>query len=299
MTPGSAKQERAGDEGAARARIGYGAIVPDLFLAEALDELAVELGERAVLAVPHEHGLVDVGREPAVAAGQGVAEVGPALRALLLERDHGPGRGDELGEPAAVLLGPRSVGLGVGQHGHVGGRGVERRLGRQHLGSEPQAGEHHEVRVQLRLRGEELGQAAADVGGHGVRLPPAEVGRCGPERGEPVPVGHPPVPLRRRGRRRSGARCVGRTEGGRIGRVLPRRRLLRDAGLDGQPVDEVVHRVVAVALHPLEGDLAGTRLVELHERLPQVAVRHRLALAVLPAVLLPVHVPAFSKQFTT
>ena len=54
--------------------------------------------------------------------------------------------------------------------------------------------------------------------------------------------------------------------------------LLGGGGLDGQAVDEVVHRIARVALHPAEGDVAALAH-ELDERLPQVAVGHRLALA--------------------
>ena len=49
--------------------------------------------------------------------------------------------------------------------------------------------------------------------------------------------------------------------------------------LDGETVDEIVHRVAAVALHPAERHVAG--LHQLDERLPQVDVGDGLLLGVL------------------
>src|SRR4051812_22383959 len=87
----------------------------------------------------------------------------------------------------------------------------------------------------------------------------------------------------------------GRRSEQRGGRLRRRRggHHLQRAGArgDGQPVDEVVHRVTAVALDPLEADLLLARQVQLDERLPQVDVGHRLLLRVAPPVLQPGGVP--------
>src|SRR5271170_2824017 len=58
-------------------------------------------------------------------------------------------------------------------------------------------------------------------------------------------------------------------------------------GLGGQLVDPVVPAVTGVALHPTpaDGDVGGQP--QLYERLPQVAVGHRLVLRVLPAAAEP------------
>src|SRR5439155_23461129 len=79
-------------------------------------------------------------------------------------------------------------------------------------------------------------------------------------------------------------RRVRRTEVG--GRLRPRTAQLASSRLDRQPVDEIVHRVVAVALDPAEGDVAAApNLVD--ERFPQVAIGHRLAGLVHPVARQP------------
>ncbi len=82
---------------------------------------------------------------------------------------------------------------------------------------------------------------------------------------------------------------VGRTELGR--RLLAAARLLGDRRLDGEPVDQIVHRVVAVALDPGEPHIAAFEH-ELDQRLPEVAVGHRLLLRVHPAAPDPALPPA-------
>src|SRR4051794_11928455 len=57
---------------------------------------------------------------------------------------------------------------------------------------------------------------------------------------------------------------------------------LRQRGLDGETIDEVVHRVVTVPLHPPERHVAPFE-DERDQRLPELTVRHGLALAVLPS----------------
>src|SRR5689334_13445056 len=62
-------------------------------------------------------------------------------------------------------------------------------------------------------------------------------------------------------------------------------------GLDREPVDEVVHRVAGVTLHPAERDVPAVADGG-HQRLPQVPVGHRLLGAVHPAPAQPPPPPA-------
>src|SRR3954447_4293981 len=66
------------------------------------------------------------------------------------------------------------------------------------------------------------------------------------------------------------------------------------AGLDGEPVDEVVHLVPGMPLHPSKADVATIPDGD-DERLPQVAVRHRLLGAVHPAAAQPAPPPGVPK----
>ena len=100
-------------------------------------------------------------------------------------------------------------------------------------------------------------------------------------------AGRPPGQLRRAGRH--AARIVGRAElpGRRVARQLA---LLRH-GLHGEAVGDLVPAVPRVALHPGEADVTSPA-DGLDERLPQVPVRHRLALGVQPSPPLPALPPA-------
>src|SRR3954454_22848502 len=62
------------------------------------------------------------------------------------------------------------------------------------------------------------------------------------------------------------------------------------AGLDREPVDEVVHLVPGMPLDPSEADVPTISNGD-DERLPQVAVRHRLLRAVHPAAAQPAPPP--------
>src|SRR5215467_8938308 len=76
-----------------------------------------------------------------------------------------------------------------------------------------------------------------------------------------------------------------------VGHRRPGPGLLGLRSLHRQHVDQVVHRVARVALHPPEADVAPpAELVD--QRLPQVPVGHRLAGAVDPAPLDPALPPA-------
>ena len=74
--------------------------------------------------------------------------------------------------------------------------------------------------------------------------------------------------------------------------MVPRLSPLQIGGSSGESVDEVVHGVARVTLHPREVDPASRVEHELEERLPQVAVGHGLALRVLPPPPTPADVPA-------
>src|SRR4051812_40694805 len=88
------------------------------------------------------------------------------------------------------------------------------------------------------------------------------------------------------GTRRAGARCSPTEEGPLLVTAEGRRRLVDQRGVvaraHGEAVDEVVHGVPGVALDPPEGHVA-TLLDQVDQRLPQVAVGHRLPGAALPA----------------
>ncbi len=60
-------------------------------------------------------------------------------------------------------------------------------------------------------------------------------------------------------------------------------------GGDGEGVDEVVHPVAAVTLHPAPAHVV--HLHQLDQRLPEIGIGDRLALGVPPAVLLPLDPP--------
>src|SRR6056300_247504 len=77
---------------------------------------------------------------------------------------------------------------------------------------------------------------------------------------------------------------VGVTPTARLG---PRNRRHREG------VDPVVHRITAVAFHPLEGD--SMPFHQFDERLPQIDVRYRLTLRVPPAIATPSHPPSVSE----
>src|SRR5688572_10580382 len=66
------------------------------------------------------------------------------------------------------------------------------------------------------------------------------------------------------------------------------------AGGHREGVDQVVHAVARVALHPAEGDVAAVD-VQADERLPQVAVGHRLPGGRRPAALEPALPPAVAE----
>src|SRR3954466_1198501 len=65
---------------------------------------------------------------------------------------------------------------------------------------------------------------------------------------------------------------------------------LRQRGLDSEAVDEVVHRIVTVPLHPPERHVAPLEH-ERDQRLPELTVGHGLALAVHPSSAAPSDVP--------
>jgi hypothetical protein len=69
------------------------------------------------------------------------------------------------------------------------------------------------------------------------------------------------------------------------------------AGLHGQLVHQVVHRVARVALDPTEGDISS-QLHQVDEGFPEIAVGHGLlAELIQPRARQPVH-EEFWKQFT-
>ena len=88
-------------------------------------------------------------------------------------------------------------------------------------------------------------------------------------------------------------RCASGSGEGR--RWTGRERAFR--GGDRQRVDEVVHRITAVALHPLE--LRRAFDDQFDQRLPQIDVGDRLALGVLPPVGLPLLPPLSCKPLMT
>ena len=75
------------------------------------------------------------------------------------------------------------------------------------------------------------------------------------------------------------------------GTPVARSACLGGGRLHRQAVHQVVHGIAGVALDPPEGDVLALRH-QLDERLPQVAVGHRLALGVHPALLDPPFPPA-------
>ena len=58
-----------------------------------------------------------------------------------------------------------------------------------------------------------------------------------------------------------------------------------------EPVDDVVHRVAGVTLHPPEADVVAACSDRVDERPPEILVHDRRAVRRLPAVRLPLHVP--------
>ena len=106
--------------------------------------------------------------------------------------------------------------------------------------------------------------------------------RAGPRRPRTSPHSAPTAPSGPAARRPPVRR---RTGDPARGSTAPRRGSAceRPAGRgDGQPVDEVVHRVARMALHPTELRLPFQH--QLDERHPQIGVGHRLLLRVLPPV---------------
>ena len=107
---------------------------------------------------------------------------------------------------------------------------------------------------------------------------------------EPAAVG--PIVGQRR-HRRATAGPIGRPDRRRWRIAAP-----ADAGgrgLDRERVDQIVHRILAVALDPTERDTVrpgGPCVHEVHQRLPEVAVGDRLLLRVQPTPLLPALPPA-------
>src|SRR4051794_2804322 len=86
------------------------------------------------------------------------------------------------------------------------------------------------------------------------------------------------------------------TAGGRRSRTAPAwvRSHHGEAGGDGESVDEVVHLVAGVALHPVEGDVVVAR-DRGDQWLPEVAVHHRLLSRRHPAVEQPLLPPAVAE----
>jgi hypothetical protein len=68
---------------------------------------------------------------------------------------------------------------------------------------------------------------------------------------------------------------------------------LRRDRFDGEAVDQVVHRIAAVALDPPERHVTGAH--QLDQGLPQVGVGDGLLLGVLPAVAFPLDPPAVAE----